>query len=263
MNRSKIIDKLGCCVSTILSEVEKACGLQVQFQALSKSPVVAQYSYDPCTSTATIFLRSDWEDVDVAHELMHMKMELVKGFIVLAWRRRIDHTPAIESAFGRIRNYADDEVVHSWLAKQGLVVDKEVLKSQLFEDIYTNVPRYLAKMLPREQDGMAHLDKDGYGELCRCSFLIQAELVRSNYNSVLSDSHRQKLNQFINVFRAHRSVEAAKADQVLVFFRANDITTVEGHRHILDSWAQLENLNRFVGLSAYTKNGNGYILPWP
>lgn len=263
MNRSDVLGKLGCRVSTMLNEVEKACGLQVQFQALPGSCVVAQYMYEPHTNTATVLLRSDWEDVDVAHELMHMKLELVDGFAVLAWRSGVSHTPAVESAFARVRSYVDDEVVHSRLAQRGFVVDGEVLKSQLFDDVYTKVPRYLAKLHPRQEDGMAHLDGVGYGELCRSSLLVQAELVRSNYSTVLSDSHRKKVRRFIETFRTHRSVEAGKADQVLDLFRTNDVTTVAGQKQVLESWAKLEKLDSFVGASTYAKHGNRCILPWP
>jgi hypothetical protein len=263
MNRSDVIDRLGGRVGTMLDEVERACGLPVQFQALAGSCVVAQYKYDPHAGTATVLLRSDWEDVDVAHELMHMSLELVEGFAVLAWRSGVPHTAAVESAVRCVRSYVDDEVVHSRLAQQGFVVDGEVLKSQLFDDIYTKVPRYLAKRRPKQQDGMAHLDGVGYGELRRSAFLVQAELVRGNYSAVLSNSHRNKMRRFVDAFRTHRSVEAAKADQVLNLFRTNDVTTVAGHREILEAWSQLEGLDSFVGASTYTKHGNGYRLPWP
>ena len=263
MNRSDVIGKLGCRVSTILNEVEKACGLQVQFQVLSGSYVVAEYRYDPYAKTATVLLRSNWQDVDVAHELTHMKLELVEGFTVLAWRSGVAKTTAVESAFGLVRSYVDDEVVHSRLAQQGFVLDGEVLKSQLFDDIYTNVPKYLRKLRTREYDGMAHLDRFGYGELRRTCFLVQAELVRTNYSDVLSDSNRKKLRRFIDDFRIYRSDEAAKADLVLEFFRANDVSTVAGHRQVLESWAQMERLDSFVGPSTYTKGQSGYILPWP
>lgn len=129
MNRDDVIGKLSRCIGTILNDIETTSKLQVEFKALDKSYVVAQYNYNPHTSTATILLRSDWEDVDVAHELMHMKLELVEGFAVLAWRKGVSQTNAIESAFGHIRTYVDDEVVHLHLAKQGFVVDGEVLKS--------------------------------------------------------------------------------------------------------------------------------------
>ena len=263
MNRSDVIGKLSSRISTMLDETEEACGLQVQFQALPASYVVAGYRYDRHATTATVLLRSNWQDVDVAHELTHMKLELVEGFTVLAWRSGVAKTTAVESAFGLVRSYVDDEVVHSRLAQQGFVLDGEVLKSQLFDDIYSKIPNYLRKLRPRTDDGMAHLDRLGYGELCRSSFLVQAELARTNYREALSDSHKKKLRRFIDDFRTHRSVEAAKADQVLAFFRANDVTTVAGHRQILESWTRLEGLDRFVGASAYSKEGTRYILPYP
>jgi hypothetical protein len=263
MNRSDVTGNLDNRVVTILDEVETATDLQVQFQTLNESYVVAQYRFDPHSNTATLFLRSDWEDVDVAHELMHMKLEIVEGFAVLAWRSKVSRTNAIEAAFGRIRGYVDDEVVHSRLVQKGFTLDGEVLKSQIFEDIYTKVPRYLQKLRPRPDDGMAHLDGSGYGELCRSSFLVQAELICKNYSGALSDAHRKKAQRFISAFRTHRSPEARKADEVLRLFEGNNAMTVAGHKEILESWARLEALDGFVGPSIYTRQGNRYILPWP
>ncbi len=263
MNRSNVIDRLDNRVSVLLNQVENACDLKVQFQVLSVSFVAAGYKYDPHTTTATILLRSDWQDVDVAHEITHMKLELVEGFSVLAWRRGVAHTIAVEAAFGRIRTYVDDEVVHLHLVQQSFVLDGEVLKSQIFDDIYTKVPKYLRKLRQRQDDGMAHLDRFGYGELCRSCFLVQAELVRTNYSDVISDSNRKKLRRFIDDFRIYRTVEAAKADKVLELFRVNDVSTVVGHKQILESWTQMEGLDSFVGLSTYIKGESGYRLPWP
>jgi len=140
MNRSDVIGNLDSRVVPILDEVEAATDLQVQFQNLTGTYVVAQYRFDPHSNTPTVFLRSDWVDVDVAHELMHMKLELVEGFAVLAWRSDVSRTNAIEAAFGRVRGYVDDEVVHSRLVQEGFTLDGEVLKSQIFDDIYTNIP---------------------------------------------------------------------------------------------------------------------------
>lgn len=263
MNRSDVISNLGSRVATILDEVETAPGLQIQFQTLTGSYVVAQYRFDPHSNTATVFLRSDREDVDVAHELLHMKLELVEGFAVLAWRSGVSQTTAVEAAFGRVRGYVDDEVVHSRLVQKGFTLDGEVLKSQLFDDIYTKVLRYLQNLRPRPDDGMAHLDCFGYGELCSSSFLVQAELICKNYSGALSDAHRKKVKRFVSAFRTHRSSKASKADEVLRLFEDNDVMTMAGHKEILESWARLEALDGFVGPSIYTKQGNRYILPWP
>jgi hypothetical protein len=205
MNRSDVIDNLDSRVVTILDEVESATDLQVQFQTLARSYVVAQYRFDPHSNTATVFLQSDYEyeHVDIAHELMHMKLELVEGFAVLAWRSDVPQTDAIEAAVRRVRAYVDDEVVHSRLVQAGFTLDGEVLKSQIFDDIYTKVPRYLQNLRPRPDDGMAHLDGFGYGELCRSSFLVQAELICKNYGSALSDAHRKKVQRFVSAFRTN------------------------------------------------------------
>jgi len=192
-----------------------------------------------------------------------MKLELVESFAVLAWRRGVAQTREIDAAFGRVRGYVDDEVVHSRLVQEGFTLDGEVLKSQIFDDIYTKVPSFLQELQPRPGDGMAHLDRYGYGELCRSSFLVQAELIYKNYGSVLSDAHRKKVQRFISVFRIYRSPEARKADEVLKVFEDNNVMTVAGHKEILESWARLEALGRFVGPSIYIRQGDRYILPWP
>jgi hypothetical protein len=263
MNRSEVIENLDKRVSSFLKEVESRTNIQVQFTTLKKSFVVAQYLFDPHSNSATVLLSADWEDVDIAHELMHMFLELVEGFAVLAWRKHIHKTEAIESAFGRVRTYVDDEIVHSHLMKKGFKVDGEVLKPQIFDNIYTEVPRLLINLKPRSEDGMSHLDKFGYGELCRSAFLVQAELIKKKYYKSLSNVHKKKLIQFIQAFRKYRSPEARKADEILKIFENNDITTLKGHKEILQSWAKKENLDRFVGPTVYSKIGPHYLLPWP
>ena len=263
MNRRDVIRNLGSRVVAILDQVEAATNLQVQFQTLTGSEVAARYGFDPFNNTATAFLRSDWEDVDVAHELVHMNLELVETFAVLAWRNGVSRSDSVEAAFGRVRAYVDDEVVHSRLFEEGFTLDGEVLKPQLFDDIYTKVPRYLQRLRDRPNDGMAQLDGFGYGELCRNCFLVQAELICKKYSNVLSNAHRKKAQRFISAFRTHRSPEASKADKILRLFEDNNVMTVAGHKGILESWARLEALDSFVGSSRYTKQGSRYILPWP
>ena len=263
MNRTEIISELRSEVKKELSDIESSTELKVRFMLLSGSHVVAQYGFDPHSNTPTIFLRSDWQDVDVAHELTHMKLELMEGYAVLAWRHGVAQSRNVESAFGRVRSYVDDEVVHARLATEGYAVDGEVLRPQLFDDVYTKVPRHLAKLRPRVQNGMAHLDANGYGELCRSSFLIQADLIIKKYASVLSTEHLKKAKRFIDTFRTYRSAEAKRADIILQFFADNNVNSQEGHKAILSAWSQFERLDTFVGLSVYRKQDGRYNLPWP
>jgi hypothetical protein len=264
MNRDNIMSRLRPSVKNLLSKVEENTGLQVRFESLpSGSYVAAEYRFDPIRNTATVFLGDRWEDVDVAHELTHMELELVEGYHVLAWRRNVVSTSRVEIAFGRVRTYVDDEVVHARLVGDGYELEGEVLRPQLFDDVYTNVPRYLEEFRPRPEDGMAHLDSVGYGDLCRSSFLVQAELILESYGQDLSDDRLERVKHFIETFRAHRGQETAKADEILGLFKRYDVQSVEGHKQILLQWAGMEHLDQFVGISAYRCQAGRFILPWP
>ena len=249
----------------LLADTEERSGLRMTFTALpEKDWVVARCTYDPFRNEALIQLRRGWQDVDVAHELMHLRMELLEGFSLLAWRRDVLHTEAREAAFGRVQTYVNDEVVHWHLVQAGLKLDGEVLRPPLFDDIYANVARYLEEDRTRANDGMAHLDKLGHGALCRAAFLVQAELILKNYRAQLPPERIQKAERFVRAFRAHRPEETTKAAAVLALFREHDVQKPAGQREILRRWAALEGVDQFVGVSTYQKTARGnYILPFP
>jgi hypothetical protein len=262
--REAIIEFARADIRRLITDTEDATGLRVEVRSLPKdTPVVAQYFFDTRTSTPRVELRPDWEDVDVAHELMHMRIELVEGYRVLAWRRGVERTKEIEAAFGRVRCYIDDDVVHARLARAGYRVDGEVIKPPLFDSIYTNCARFLEEGRPRARDGMGHLDPVGRGDLCRAAFLVQAELIIERYADELPAARLELARRFVRAFRANRKRETAKADRVLALFKEHDVMTPEGHLEILNGWARLEDLDKFVGASAYRRRGERYILPWP
>jgi hypothetical protein len=262
--RDKILQRLRPTIAEFLSSIEAATNVEVRFQSLGRtSHVVATYTFDPYVGAATVQLGSSWEDVDVAHELVHMQLELVEGYNVLAWKRGVHKARPVELAFGRVRSYVDDEVVHARLAALGLQVDGEGIKSQFFEDICTNVPKYLQQGRSRANDGMAHLDSIGYGDLCRSCFLLQAELIRAAYVAKLAPGRLAKLEEFIKAFRQHRASEARRTDAILTFFKANDVQLINGHKEILSRWAEYEHLNEFVGVSGYQMQDGKHLLPWP
>lgn len=252
-------------IRQLLTDTEKRIGLTMTIVALPASdPVVARCTYDPFKNEPRILLRRGWQDVDVAHELMHLRMELLEGFSLLAWRRDVAHTEATEAAFARVQTYVNDEVVHRHLVDAGLKLDGEVLRPPLFDDLYTNASRYLEEGRDRANDGMAHLDKLGWGTLCRVCFFVQAELILKNYRAQLPAGRIELAERFIRAFRAHRAVEAAKADAVLALFREHDVQTPAGQREILRRWSKMEGLDQFVGVSVYEKTGKGsFVLPFP
>lgn len=264
LTRAKVLERLREPARKLLAELETKTGLQVVFQSLPRSSyVIAQYSFDPPSNTPTVLLRSGWKDADVAHELTHMQLDLVEGYRVLAWRRDVAHTKELEAAIGRVRSYVDDQVVHARLARAGYKMDGEVLSPVFFEDICTNIPRYLDEGRARPNDGMAHLDKEGYGDLCRSTFLVQMELVVEHYSDSMPAERLKLVKQFITAFRAHRAREAEKADKILALFRRYDVQTLTGHERILKEWSEMEGLDRFVGLSAYVRRDGKFTLPFP
>ena len=263
MDRQEVLNRLRQDVAINLADIEAQTGLTVAFRPPQNNGVVAQYFFDTGANSATVFLRADWADCDVAHELEHMRMELLDGYNVLAWRNAVTRDPKVEQAFARVRDYVDDEVVHRRLQNRGFKLDGEVLKPQMFDNIFTKVLRYLKKLKPRAEDGMAHLDAVGYGELCRASFLVRAELIVRHSSSALPHARIKRAKGFISEFRTHRANEANKADAILKLFDRNDVMTIDGHKEILCRWTQLEGLDSSVGPSVYQKQGGRFILPWP
>ena len=266
MNRAVVLSKLRKQVEDSLLTLEQESGLKVEFESLpDSSDVVAQYSFTPAIYP-TIYLRSGWEDVDVAHELTHMRLELIEGYSVLAWRAGQKTLTSIERAFGRVRAYVDDEVVHARLARCSYQIDGEVLKPQLFDHVYKRVTSKLKK--PGRagfNDGMMFLDDIDYGGLCRSSFLVQARLILESYSEALRPDHLKRLKRFIEAFTTYLLPETNKADRILTFFRDHDVQSVDGHKWILLKWAQIEGLDQYVGASSYRRqeSGHGYLLPCP
>ena len=262
LDRDEVVSKLQRDVKSLLLETEDEMGVRVQFESLPRTTeVVAQYLFKS-PSKARIYLRSDWKDVDVAHELTHMHLELIEGLFVLAWRRGVDQADAIERAYGRIRAYVDDEVVHARLVKSGYQVDGEVIKPQLFR-LYATAASRLKKGRARFDDGMAHLDDIGYVSLCRSAFLVQARLILESYGERLQDFHLKRLQRFIDAFQTHLGAETDKADAISELFKEHDVKLFEEHREILSKWARIESLDGFVGTTRYRQCESGFCLPFP
>lgn len=263
--RSSFFKNVRPVVSNYFVETESRVGQKMVFMASPENaPVAAHCIYDTAKHEPRISLRKGWEDVEVVHEINHIHMDLIDGFGVLAWRRGVERTAAISAGFGRLQTYVKDEVVHASMVKMGLKLDGEVLRPTLFDSVYKNAARYMEEGRDRPNDGMAHLDKLGYGSLCRVCFLVQAELVLKNYREVLPAGRIELTERFIRAFRAHRQDEAARADTVLELFSKNDVQTPRGQEEILRTWAKMEGFDRFVGISCYKKDGEShYTLPFP
>ncbi len=126
-------------ITNLLAETEQRIGLRLVFVPLpDNDEVVARSYFDPFRNQPQIQLRQGWQDVDVAHELMHLRMDLLEEFSLLAWRRDVPHTPAVEAAFGRVQTYVNDEVVHARLTRVGFKVDGEIFRPPLFDSLYSN-----------------------------------------------------------------------------------------------------------------------------
>ncbi len=169
----------------------------------------------------------------------------------------------MQRAFGRIRNYTDDEVVHARLIREfGFQVDGQVIKPQLFEK-YAGVKNKLKKERARRGDEMTALDDTVYGELCRSAFLLQALLIQDSHCQKLESQHQKQLKGFIKEFETWLDQETAKARRVYQLFKTYDVQSIEGHRQILQEWAKMEGLDQFVGVSSYQRSGAQFTFPYP
>ena len=116
LDRDAVTRRLRPGIRRLLHEMEEKTGLSVEFQGLGRRfGVIAQYRFDQ-PDRPIVQLRGDWGDEDVAHELMHMKLELVEGYSVLAWLKNVVREKVVERAFGLIRSYTDDILVFERLA---------------------------------------------------------------------------------------------------------------------------------------------------
>ena len=133
--RVSFLEQARPAISNLLVETENLVGRKMVFVAAGEGePVVARCIYDGERHEPRIFLRQGWLDVDVAHEVMHMRLDLVEGFGMLAWRRDVARTDAVLAAFGRVLTYVKDEVLHARLVKMGLKMDGEVIRPTLYAE---------------------------------------------------------------------------------------------------------------------------------
>lgn len=264
MDRDEVLDKLRPKVVELLNEIENDTLLKVQFKALPNScSVVAMWQFTP-PCDAAILLREGRKDVDVAHELLHFKTEFVDGYAVPALRQGVNMDDNIRTACGdTVHSYVNDIVVFEQMQKMGFAIDGDILRAQLFDDMYTTVPKRLAKHCSRRNDGMAHLDNIGFGDLRRSCFLVHAELFLERYTDFLKPEHLARTKEFVASFRKYRHREARKADKVLSLFNTHDVMDTQGQKQILSAWLQLGHLDTHYGVSVYVKANNGYILPYP
>lgn len=263
LNRADVISKLESRkpIKDLFEDLENRTGVTIEFQSLGKDETIAKYDFQQ-PDHPIILLRSDWEEVDVAHELMHMKIELIDGYSVLAWRRGVPHDSAVGRATHLIR-LGDDVIVHELLRLMGLQVDGEIIRPSFFDDICTKITKCLKQGATRPKDRMQDFDKIDFGDLRRCFYLVFVELVLDSYGNALTFEHRELAKDFVNTFRNTRSRESKKADKILGYFKQYDINSIDGHKAILENWTKLELLNSCVGPMSYSVQGNGFVLPFP
>jgi hypothetical protein len=262
--RDDIIARLRPDVRDQLTLIEHTTELKVRFARLpGTSHVDATYTFNPQENVPTVGLATKWEDVDVAHELIHMQLELVDGYKVLAWRRNVMITDALSVAMQALRGLTDDEVVHARLLGAGFELDGEVLKHQLFDDRCKTIPTRLRSASSLKNDGMAHLDCFGFGDLYRAILFVQVQLIRDGYSDMLSAERLTVLDNFLNAFSISRPRQYRKAKRILRMFQEHDVQTIDGHSEILVELTSLEKVNKHMGVSSYYKENRSYILPWP
>lgn len=261
--RDQVLQKVRPQIADLLADIETKTGLTVGFLPIPVAEhVSASYTFDPSAQTATVQLGDAWEDVDVAHELTHMKLELVDGHPVLARQQGASPEPRTWLAVNLIRSYVDDELVHAELVERGFRLDGEIIRPQFFDDVCTNVPRNLRGRGKFDQryDGMTHLDQQGYGVLRRSTFFVLAALLKKNYADALSPKRLSQINDLLAAFRKFSKNATWRANDVLHLFSTNDIKTVAGHSAILKGWLGLEQLTSAFGPATYARLGGQYQL---
>jgi len=264
ISRDDVIEHLRPVVRDQLKLIEQTTGLKVRFVLLpGTSHVDATYTFNPHENLPTIGLATKWEDVDVAHELVHMQLELVDGYKVLAWRRNVKITGALDAAMRALRILPDDEVVHARLLASGFELDGEILKHQLFDDRCKTIPARLQSASSLKNDGMAHLDCFGFGDLYRAILFVQVQLIRDGYSYILSAERLTVLDHFLDAFSISRPRQYRKAKRILQMFQEHDVQTIYGHSEILVELTALEKVNQYMGVSSYYRENKNYILPWP
>lgn len=262
--RQEVLPRLRPLVAALLATIEDATDLQVRFSRLpATSHVSAGYAFDPHNNAATVSLGTSWDDVDVAHELTHMQLELVERYSVLAWRTPDSQTTSRYAIMQTIRGFTDDEVVHSRLRTAGFRLDGEILRPQLFADRCVTVPSNLRAARSLKNDGMAHQDQSGCGDLYRAMLFVQCHLIRTNHVDSLGKERLDVLDDFLAAFRRFRPRQFRKARAILDTFQRHDVHSVTGHAAILRELAAAEEVDQSMGLCVYRKEGGRYVLPWP
>jgi hypothetical protein len=133
----------------------------------------------------------------------------------------------------------------------------------LFADRCVTVPTNLRAAKSLKNDGMAHQDKSGCGDLYRAMLFVQCQLIRTNPVHSLAKERLDALDDFLGTFRRCRPRQLRKAQTILGSFERHDVQSVAGHAAILRELATAEKVDQFMGLSAYRKQDGRYVLPWP
>ena len=135
------------------------------------------------------------------------------------------------------------------------------MKPQLFDDRCTTVPNRLRLGSSLKNDGMAHLDRFGYGDFYRATLFVQVKLISQTYTHSLSADRLELLKSFLDAFKGYRPRQHRKAQRILQSFRENDVQTTDGHAKILIELTEMEKLDQFMGISSYCEHNGKFILP--
>ncbi len=258
IDRPTVVANLRDSIQVQLNQIEQELGMPIQFESLA-SEVRADFGVP--NRKPRIRLRADWQDVDVAHELTHAQMELLEGYNVLGWLPD-GYSESRDKLVGWIRSYTDDEIVHSRLLEMGLSLDGEILSAALFQTCDDIASRLRAR---KKDDGFGKADGWGkaHGSFYRAIRFVQASLLVEKFGEGLAQGRLKSLGDFLEAFRKSHPLLAHKGDTILEVFHANEVTTVAGHAAILKRLCEMEGVSQYVGLTAYQRQGDGYILPMP
>jgi hypothetical protein len=214
----------------------------------------ARMNFDEGSQKVQIrYTRTADEFVDIAHELLHVRMQFRDGFPLLAWPSgRRDLTPDIEDLVEKIRNAVDDTyVLRHLFADTGLLPISQVFYREIRKD------------LKRDIIHVVQSDPVGSRPIHTAWRLRVADLSLSEYDKVLSSNQRQVSTDFISRFQS----KDPDVEDLFINLKQNVMGSKLSDEHQLgDALIGLRDklgLPSWLHLATYQKiNGTWGLRPW-
>lgn len=149
--------------------------------------------FDENSQTVEIRYKSTSDEiVDIAHELLHVRMQFQDHFPLLAWpTNHPDLTPGIEDIVKRIRDVVDDTyILHQLFANTGVLPISDVFYREIRKDIKRGII-HIVQSLPIESRPIVTAWR-----------LRLSDLSMSEYGEKLTANQRRLSADFISLFQS-------------------------------------------------------------